>query len=336
MTASTGLLLINLGTPDSTELSDVKQYLRTFLSDERVIDIPAALRFLLLNLVIIPTRSKNTAKAYEKIWTKDGSPLRYHSLALKEKLQEKLGDTILVAFGMRYGNPSIESALNQLKDCQKLIILPLYPQYASASTGSSIEYTLKLISKQAAMPSIRLVRDFYDSPLYIEAMTKRIKSTLNRYPKAHLLLSYHGLPERQLIKGGCEEICSPVCSEKRLADLPHCYRAQCYKSSQLIIKALGLNKDDVTTCFQSRLGRLPWIQPYTDTIIEEKRQQGVKDLVIACPSFCTDCLETLEEIGMAAKASWQEKGGENLVLVPSLNSDDDWVDALAEMTKAIN
>jgi protoporphyrin/coproporphyrin ferrochelatase len=321
-----GILLIQLGTPDAPTVSRVRQYLRLFLSDKRVIDLPVLARYILLYGIILPLRSKHSTKAYQAIWTDKGSPLRVLSIALKEKLQRKLESSHTVALGMRYGKPSLKQALLDLNTCDEITVLPLYPQYASSTNGSSIEVVLNYFSQQDVMPSLRVIRDFYAHPAFIHAQAERIKPYLTP-DFSHCLLSYHGLPIRHLKKSGCERVCTDACPPPEDSNTA-CYRAQCFETSRMLAKTLGLEAHQYTTAFQSRLGKTPWIQPYTDEMFISLANKGIKKLVVACPSFVTDCLETLEEIGIRAQETWVTLGGEQLTLVPCLNDEDDWITAL--------
>ena len=324
-----GLLLIQLGTPEAPTTSSVRQYLRVFLSDKRVIDIPAPIRYLLLYLVILPLRSKQSAKAYQAIWTEKGSPLRFLTNSLTEKLQAELQSTHQVAVGMRYGEPSLEKALDKLSHCDEITVLPLYPQYASSTTGSSIEAVFHYFKNKPVMPSLHIIREFYEHPAFIKAQSEQMKPYL-KAPFDHLLLSYHGLPVRHIEKSGCEKVCEKACPEPKTQNTA-CYRAQCFETSRQLAGTLGLTETQYTTAFQSRLGKTPWIEPYTDKVLEQLAKDGIKNLLIACPAFVTDCLETIEEIGMRAKETWEELGGESLTLIPCLNDEADWVDALTKI-----
>jgi ferrochelatase len=318
-----GILLVNIGTPNAPDKASVRRYLAQFLADKRVIDLPAILRFSLLYGVILPTRPARAAHAYQAIWTKEGSPLLKYSQQLCQKLALHLGKNTQVALGMRYGAPSIDEALQQLKDCEQITVLPLYPQYSSAATGSTIEYVLKCLASKDMFPSLHIIRDFYQHPKYIAAQAAKIKPFLN--DENYVLFSYHGLPERALQKIGCNRVCTNICPPKT-AKNQACYRAQCLETSAQLANALNLKA--YSTSFQSRLGRTPWIKPYTDEVLIDLRSQGVKRLVIACPSFVTDCLETLEEIGMRANEQWMALGGEAFTLVPCMNDDESWVEAI--------
>ncbi|MDF1683397.1 MAG: ferrochelatase [Legionellaceae bacterium] len=328
-----GLLLIQLGTPESPSTQDVRRYLREFLSDKRVLDLPALMRYALLNLIILPFRSKRSAEAYNKIWTEQGSPLRTLSLHLKNKLQVKLETTHHVVLGMRYGKPSLKQAMKDLAHCDSITVLPLYPQYASSSTGSSLEEVLAYFSTQTVVPSLRIIRDFYAHPAFIKAQAAQIKPFLDvDNHNDYCLFSYHGLPERHIEKAGCKNVCLDNCPKPEDSNTA-CYRAQCFETTRQLVEILGLVQEQYSTAFQSRLGKTPWIKPYTDEILEDLANKGVKRLIVACPAFVTDCLETLEEIGMEAQNTWLALGGEELTLVPCLNDEEHWVQALVEIIK---
>lgn len=327
-----GLLLINLGTPNSTAVADVRRYLREFLTDKRVIDIPAPLRYFLVYGLIVPFRAKKSAHAYNQIWTEQGSPLLFHSQNLVSQLQKTIGTEYKIVLGMRYGKPSITSAINELKECERIIILPLYPQYSSAATGSSMEEVMRVLASQEVIPSVNIIRDFYQHPAYISAQAGIIKSYLNA--ESHLLFSYHGIPERQIQKSGCNNVCSEICPP--ISEINQgCYKAQCYQTSRLLAAELKLAPEQYSTAFQSRLGKTPWIKPYTDEVLDELAANGIKNLIISCPSFVADCLETLEEIGMRAQEQWLELGGEQFTMVPCLNDDSQWIKAILNITHAV-
>ena len=323
-----GLLLINLGTPEAPDNVSVRRYLRTFLSDKHVIDLPILLRYFLLFGIILPFRTKQSAKAYQAIWTEHGSPLLYHSEALLHELKQHLASDFDVALAMRYSKPSIEDALSTLSKCSTIIVLPLYPQYAMATTGSSIAVVQKLVNSMQPAPTLRVIQDFYNHPAFISAQAEQIKPYLNTHE--YILFSYHGLPERQLNKVGCKTICKTTCPK---AGNRYCYRAQCLQTTSEISTLLKLDKKNHSSSFQSRLGRTPWIKPYTDEILPELAQQGIKRLAITCPSFVADCVETLEEIAMRAKKQWLALGGEKLTLIPALNSNSNWVAAIGRIAK---
>lgn len=325
-----GLLLINVGTPASPDTRAIRTFLREFLADKRVVDLSAFFRYLLLYGFILPFRPARTVKAYQTIWTDQGSPLLVFSEQLVIQLQQALGSDWKVALGMRYGKPSLKNALEELASCDALTILPLYPQYASASTGSALEAIFRLLSRKPWIPPVRFIHHFYDSPCFIKAMASRISASTMHYD--HLLFSYHGLPEKHIQKTGCQRICENSC----LVHTPlknTCYRSHCFQTSRLLGEALHLQPNQYSTAFQSRLGRTPWIKPFTEEVLMDLRNKGIKHLAVACPAFVTDCLETLEEIGIRGKELWMEAGGESFTLVPALNDDPAWVEAICSWVR---
>lgn len=336
MTAPKGLLLLQLGTPDAPTNRAVRHYLREFLSDPRVIDIPALARWLLLNTIILPFRTPSSAKAYQKIWTTEGSPLLTNSQNFASKLAHNLGDNYRVALGMRYGNPSIKSALLTLQEqrCESIFILPLFPQYSSAATGSAIERALDIIKSGWNIGNLTVLNDFFNHPLFIKAYSTHLKTPLAAANADHVLFSFHGLPERHIKKSGCEPLCgaSEACPEVT-ANNRYCYRAQCYATTRALAESLALSTDQYSVAFQSRLGRTPWIQPYTDQLLPKLIERGIKRLAIACPSFVADCLETLEEIGLRAREDWRALGGDELILLPCINDAPEWVAAAAMLVQ---
>lgn len=323
-----GLLIINLGTPDAPDSRSVRRYLAEFLADYRVVSLPRPLRYILLYGIILPTRPRQSSKAYQEIWTDEGSPLLIESQNLIKKLEKTIGMDYQIALGMRYGNPSLSTALEQLKDCNHLTILPLYPQYSSAATGSSLEACLNIIKKQNNIPSIQIIHEFYNNASYIAAQAATIKPWLKNID--HLLFSYHGLPEKHLQQSSCQSICHDSCPEI-FEKNAFCYRAQCFETSRTLAKSLELNENEYSSSFQSRLGRTPWIKPYTDHHLETLYASGIRKLAVACPSFVSDCLETLEEIAMQAKKQWLSLGGESFTFIPCMNDDEQWVLAIKEI-----
>ncbi|KTD33671.1 ferrochelatase [Legionella nautarum] len=320
-----GLLLINLGTPSSPKKSAVRKFLREFLTDKRVIDLPALIRYPLVYGTILPFRPKQTAKAYQAIWTNEGSPLFIHSRNLADKLQTRLGPEWKIALGMRYGEPSIAQGLQQLEDCEQLTVVPLYPQYSSAATGSSLDKLMQLVERRNPQPKLTIIRDFYQHPGFIDAQAALIQPLLSEHD--YLLFSFHGIPERHLIRIGCSQICAPTCGPSDQIN-PICYKGQCHNTTRELAKKLDLSEGKYGMAFQSRLGKTPWIKPYTDEILPELIKKGVKRLAIAFPSFVADCLETLEEVGIRAKEQWIALGGERLTLIPCVNDSDFWVNGL--------
>lgn len=317
MNSKIGVLLINLGTPDAPTPKAVRIFLKEFLSDNRVIDLPWLIRWILVNFFILPFRPKKSAKNYEVIWQNTGSPLLFHSKQLQKSLQQKLDNNFVVELAMRYGNPDIQTTLDKLiaKQIERLIIIPLFPQYSSAATGSVIEKIMTILKSSKSFPDIYIHSSFYCDNNFIQAYAEVIRSKLSNHHFEKMIFSYHGLPVRQL------------------HNIPehYNYQKQCFITSELLAKELNLSSQQYLTSFQSRVGRTEWIKPYTDVVLTELAQQGIKHIAIACPSFVTDCLETLEEIGIRAKEQWRKLGGETLALIPCLNSNDKWVEALKEM-----
>lgn len=326
-----GLLLINLGTPEAPDYRSVRRYLSTFLSDPFVLDLPFFARYILLYGLILPFRVKKTAHAYQQIWTQDGSPLRYLSISLEMKLQAVLGNQYQVALGMRYGEPSILNGLRRLQGCRTLTILPLYPQYAQSTTQSSIEYVRAQLKKQTDPPILRIIPDFYQHSSFITPLAAFMKPHLTTHD--HFLFSYHGVPERHLFKTGCKSICEHACPAPMNIN-PACYRAQCFATSRALAKILGLNGTQYTSAFQSRFGKTPWIGPDLIDALHMLRQRNIKNLAVATPSFVTDCLETLEEIGLRARSLWQKLGGGQFTLIPCLNDDQTWVEGIVELLES--
>ena len=329
-----GILLINIGTPDQPDTKSVRRYLKEFLSDPRVVDIPAIPRWLLVNLLILPFRARKSAAAYQEIWCKQGSPLLVHTKNLCSSLVKELGPDYKVVFGMRYGQPTIEHALENLKDCSSINIIPVFPQYSSAATGSAIEKALKVLQSNWNMPAIKVLNEFYAQPGFITSYVDLIRQSLAEKKVDMLLFSYHGLPERHIDKSKCAAACDHLqACPAMAADNEYCYRAQCYATSDLIAKELNLSPVLYRVAFQSRLGRTPWIKPYSDLLLPELIQSGVKSIAVVSPSFVSDCLETLEEINIRMRAQWQALGGEEFVFVPCLNDSETWVKNLAMMAK---
>lgn len=333
----TGILLLNLGTPDDTSVPAVRRYLRQFLSDPRVIDIPALGRWALLNLVILPFRPAKSAEAYRKIWSAEGSPLLIHTRSLAEQLQALVGSERVVRFAMRYQNPSMTSALDafQRDNVERLIVVPLYPQYASSSTGSCLEELYRLCGSRWNVPHLAIVPPFYDHSAFIDAeetIAREHLGDLSRYD--YFLMSFHGLPERQVTKtdpSGAHCLAQSDCCARIVASNRYCYRAQCFATARALAQRLGLSEDRYGVSFQSRLGRTPWIQPYTDHVFEELPAKGVKRLAVLIPSFTADCLETLEEIDIRGRESFLGAGGQDFTMVPSLNSHPTWVRAVSAL-----
>jgi ferrochelatase len=291
---------------------------------------------LLLELVILPVRPKRSAEAYQKVWTSEGSPLLVHSRALTAALRERMPE-YPIELGMRYGNPAIESALSRLREqaCDRIVVVPLYPHYASSSTGSSVELVYTTAAALWNTPYITVVPPFYDHPAFISAWAAVGRRQLDPFAPDHVLFSFHGLPERQVIASGDPKLCvvEPNCCDRMVESNRNCYRAQCFATARASAAALGLSSGDWSISFQSRLGRTPWIKPHTDVVIPALAQKGIRKLAVFCPAFVADCLETLEEIGIRARADFQAAGGEALELITSLNSEPVWVEALEQLVR---
>jgi ferrochelatase len=335
---STGVLLVNLGTPASPETRDVRRYLREFLSDPLVIDIPALPRWLILHCFILPFRPRKSAAAYRKIWTAEGSPLLIHGEHLRDGVARLLGEDYAVELAMRYGEPSIRGAVGRLASAgvARWVVLPLFPQYSAAATRSAVEEVAAELARAGNTAATQVLGAFYDDAGFLAAFGGVARRHLDAFRPDHVLFSYHGLPERQVqaadpTRAHClasETCCDAVSDVNR-----DCYRAQCFATTRSLAQALGLASDEHSLSFQSRLGRTPWIQPYTDRVLPELAARGVKRLAVICPAFVADCLETLEEIAIRGREQWLELGGEALGLVPSLNAEPEWVEAVAAMVR---
>jgi ferrochelatase len=325
-----GVLLVNLGSPNSPSVSDVRRYLREFLMDPRVMDLPYLSRFLLVNGAILPFRPKQSAEAYHKVWRPEGSPLVVISQGVCQQLQKRI--RIPLELAMRYQNPSIASAVEKLArgGVDEVLLVPLFPHYAMSSYETAVEEVKRCLAK-VGIPKLEVVPPFYDHPDYIAALV----GSAAKYLEAgydHLLFSFHGLPERHLRKSdptGCHCLATPDCCQKPSAAHATCYRAQCFKTVAEFVGKTGITR--YSTSFQSRLGRDPWLRPYTDYEVVRLAQEGTRKLLVICPAFVSDCLETLEEIGMRAKESFVEAGGKELTLIPCLNEHPLWVTALERM-----
>lgn len=338
-----GVLLVNLGSPASTDPKDVKKYLDEFLMDERVIDVPYWLRTFIVRGIILNTRPKKSAEAYQKIWWKEGSPLIVLSERLQNKVQAKTD--LPVALAMRYGNPSIKSGLQELHDkgVTEVLLVPLYPQFAMATTETILVLSEEL--RKEFFPNMKItdVPAFYNKPEYIKALSNSIKDYLADKDYDHILFSYHGVPERHIRKSDITKShCNPEAGNLACCNTPSkahefCYRHQCYQTTKNVISELGLDEAKVSTSFQSRLGVDPWLQPYTDrTIVNKAEKDGIKKLAIVTPAFVSDCLETLEEIAMEGKHEFLEAGGEEFHTVPCINDNDEWVEVLAKWINEFN
>jgi ferrochelatase len=337
-----GLLLVNVGTPDAPNTSAVRRYLREFLSDPRVLDLHPVARWMLLNLVILPFRPRTSAAAYQQIWTDAGSPLLVNSQAFAAGLQRELGDGFAVEVAMRYGNPSIASALERLRErgVERHIVFPLYPQHASSSTGTSLEEIFRQLGERWNVADVTTVAPFYADDGFIAAAAERASPIVDELRPDHHLFSFHGLPERHVLKsdetgGHCLQ--SADCCREITESNKYCYRAQCYATARLVAASMGLSEGSWSVAFQSRLGRTPWIHPYTDEVLPVlARERGIRRLAVHCSAFVADCLETLEEIGIRARADFIAAGGEELRLVPAVNDSQRWIRAAADMVRRVS
>ncbi len=334
----TGVLLIQLGTPDSPSVSDVRSYLSEFLNDPRVIDIPYLVRKILVNGIIVPFRAPKSAKIYKELWQlgEGESPLLTHSLKLQALLQEAFeGQDVTFELAMRYKNPSLDVVLERMRKANydRIIILPLFPQYASASSGSAIEKAMNIIRKWWVIPEIKIISQFYDNDGYLNSIVENTKKfILSDYD--HILFSYHGLPERQVDKVyDGSDLCQDQPCETAINDHnKFCYKATCYATTRLIAARLGLSEDQYTVCFQSRLDK-KWLTPFSDKVVEDWAKKGAKKLLVFSPAFVADCLETLIEIGDEYQEIFEEHGGEKVQLVPSSNTHPLFVDGLRELVQ---
>jgi len=314
-----GVLVTNLGTPEAPTKKALKPYLKEFLSDPRVVEVPRLLWFLILNGVILRFRPKRSAEAYKTVWTDRGSPLLFHTQdqasAIEAKLKQTWGDNIVVDFAMRYGNPALSDVVEKMmqKGVRKLLVLPLYPQYSASTTASTLDALAKDFTKRRWLPELRFITHYHDFSPFIEAAAQRIEKHWDAHGRADkLLFSYHGIPLRYLKNG----------------DPYHC---ECYKTSRLLAERLGLGKDEYLTTFQSRFGREEWLQPYTDMTMKALPGKGVKSVQVFCPGFSSDCLETVEEIGEENREYFMESGGERYEYISALNAESGHIDALSQL-----
>lgn len=329
MAKARGLLLLNLGSPSSTSRWSVHKYLNEFLTDPFVIDIPWVWRQLLVRGIIAPTRAGKSAHAYRQIWTAAGSPLVETTRQFSRKVGASLSGTYDVRWAMRYGDNKAVDVTRDW-DVDDVDVIPLYPQYAESSTRSAVEDALRALKGKRT----RVLQDFYAEPEFIDVEIAKITHAAHDFKPDHVLLSFHGLPEHHLSKlypERCHQ--TSACCDRVAADNRLCYRAQSFATYRAIARGLPFNADQISIGFQSRLGRRPWIKPYTDLVITDLIKQGRKRVLVSCPSFVSDCLETLEEIEMRLREQFIEEGGEDLKLVPALNADDEWVTSFTRMIK---
>lgn len=327
--AKKGILLINLGSPRSTAVEDVKEYLDEFLMDEKVIDYRWIFRALLVQGIILKTRPAKSAEAYKTVWTDEGSPLIVITEKIRKKLQKRID--VPVEIGMRYAEPSIETGIRNLveKGITEIVLFPLYPQYAMSTTETVIEKAEEIRKKKFPGVRINYVQPFYNRDLYTDCLAESIREKLPEDFDA-LLFSYHGVPERHIYKTDPTKTCNmnDCCYKDTNPSHSFCYRHQCFNTTDRVIRKLELSKDKVIVSFQSRLGKDKWIEPYTDHTLENIPQKGIKNLAIVCPAFVSDCLETLEEISVEGKEQFLEAGGEKFTYIPCLNDEDRWIEVI--------
>lgn len=316
-----GVLITNLGTPDAPTKKALRPYLKEFLSDPRVVEIPRLIWWMILNLVILNIRPARSAKAYSQVWEDTGSPLMTHTknqaLGLRDRLQAKYGENIVVEFAMRYGNPAVAKTIEKMlqQGVRKILVLPLYPQYCASTTGSTFDALAQDFQTRRWLPELRFVNQYCDHEKYVKAIANKIRAHWETHPKADkLLFSYHGIPKRYLTNG----------------DPYHC---QCHKTSRLVAQELGISTDEYMTTFQSRFGREEWLKPYTDHTLQSFPDQGIKSVQVVCPGFSADCLETIEEIGMENRDYFIEAGGERYEYIAALNSDPAHIDLLEALVE---
>ncbi|KYG66257.1 ferrochelatase [Bdellovibrio bacteriovorus] len=333
--AKKGVLLLNIGSPESYQVQDVKTYLLNFLMDRDVIDLPWIVRYPLVNWIIVPKRAPFSAANYKKVWMEgEGSPLTVFSDRFAKKLQTALGSEYSVKVGMRYAEPTIDRALAEFSSegLKDLLIVPMFPQYAEATTGSSVKYTLNQIQKRGGHLNTQVLPAFFDEECFINPSADLARQTVSGKEVDHFLFSFHGLPESHVKKiEGC--LITPDCCLQKNACAKNCYRAQCFASAQAIANRLGLQKNQWSVSFQSRLGRAEWLKPSTEHSIQELAKRGLKSIAVICPSFVADCIETLEEIGIGGEEVFHEHGGKEFNLVPCVNENDAWVSGFAELIK---
>ncbi|SHF58471.1 ferrochelatase [Mariniphaga anaerophila] len=328
----TAVLLMNVGSPDEPEIGAVWRYLTEFLNDKRVIDLPWLLRKFLVNFIIIPFRVKNSTRLYKLLWTEKGSPLIFHSFEMKQKLQIKLEDKFEVFVAMRYQNPDYKRIICQIREqgFKKLILFPLYPQYAQSTTETTVVAVKQELERQNSNIELKVINQFYDNPQFIQAFAEQGRK-YNLADYDHVIFSYHGLPNRHL-ENSHPDIKATQCSCQN--SIPeygkNCYRATCYATTRLLAKELGLKKENYTVSFQSRLDK-NWMEPFTDNVMLQKLQEGKKRILVFAPAFVTDCLETIIEIGDEYREIFLENGGEKLQLVESLNAEPAWIDTMATL-----
>lgn len=331
-----GILLVNLGTPDSFKAKDVYRYLIEFLTDARVITSPWLIRQLIVRTLIVPFRYRESARSYQKIWTHEGSPLKVYGYKVKKSLQDILGEDYAVELAMRYRQPSIKDGLEALKQAgvRKILVFPLFPQYASATTGSVHQKIMEIVSRYSLIPEITFAGQYPTHPELI-AVFCSLAAAADYNSYEHVLFSFHGLPKSHIVQADCNQFCfrTDDCCRSFCRDNEGCYSAQCYATAKAIAQGLKLPKQKYSTAFQSRLGRDPWLDPYTGEVITTLAKRGIKRVLVLSPSFTCDCLETIYEIGVEYAYEFKRAGGEVLDLVPAPNDHPQWIQALSCIIK---
>lgn len=332
-----GVLLVNLGTPDSPSVPDVRRYLREFLSDPRVIDLPALGNFLLVNGIIAPFRAPKSAKIYRELWQQRGSPLKFYGEDITQMVQQRLGEGYCVRLAMRYQQPSITASLEEFRQAglRKIVVVPFFPQYASATTGSVYQQVMDIVGGWQTIPAVSFTNTFFDHPLFIRHFSEAARRYLAGHSFNHFLFSYHGVPERQIYRSDpTGRVCQlGSCCDTLRPDNQHCYRAQCFATTRLLAEALGLQPDQYSTAFQSRLGRDPWIQPYTEDRVKQLAASEHKNVLAFSPAFVSDCLETTIEVGEEYRELFEANGGGHWQLVESLNDSPLFADLIVDLVK---
>ena len=332
-----GVLLINLGSPDSPSVPDVRKYLREFLMDPCVLDAPWPVRAFVVHCCILPFRPRQSAEAYHQIWTPEGSPLVVTSRNVQRALQRRLGDDCVVELAMRYQSPSIASAIDALhaQGIEDVLVIPLFPHYAMSSYGTAADRARELAAKRAPGMRLKIAKPYYDEPCYIQALAASASEFLQK-GYDHLLFSFHGLPERHLRKAdptGSHCLMSADCCERQSPAHATCYRAQCFATVRAFAQEAGVPQGKFSVAFQSRLGRDPWLKPYADFEFKRLAESGVKRLLVICPAFVSDCLETLEEVALRGRDTFLQAGGGEFTLIPCLNEHPQWLCALESIVR---
>jgi len=332
MRSQKAILLLNTGTPEAPDTRNVRKFLSQFLNDKRVIDLPWLFRKILVNLIIVPFRAPSSSKRYKRLWTDKGSPLHYYGISLQEKLTEKLGDDYIVRFAVNYGKPGIEETISEIcrLNPESITLFPLFPQYASSTTGSVLEKCNNALADSNYSLKFRAITEYYNHPEYINALSSCVSGN---DPEGfdHIVISYHGLPLRQVNKSHIGRSCADLnCSGALTNDNSSCYQAMCFETSRQLAAKLNFAPDSYSVCFQSRISK-NWLSPFTDEIITSLAKKGKKKIMVICPSFTADCLETIIEVGEEYRDLFISNGGQKFLMVPALNDREFWVEAILKI-----